>query len=149
MSKTVSDELFQLIKSLNRSEKGYLKKWLSFSAATGKGKMLQLYNLIDKQKEYNELKLKKQGNYSSHQIANLKRILYLNLLNGLNDYHAANSITKQLRQLLNYTEDLFERELYTQSQKILRKAKLLAYQYEERLYLLEILGWERNIIRNK
>ena len=170
MSKTASTELFQLIQSLNPTEKRYLKKWLSFSAATGKGKMIELFNLIVKQsrnsrdpssspqqirpladggKEYNESQLKQQGNYSNQQIADLKRILYLNLLYGLDDYHAARTIAGQLRRLLSYIENLFQRGLYDQSQKILCKAKKLAYQYEEHIYLLEILNWERKLMRTK
>ena len=44
------EDLFQLIKSLNRSEKGYFKKFVS-THAKGEAIYLRLFDAIEKQKD--------------------------------------------------------------------------------------------------
>ena len=57
--KTVSEELFQLIKSLSKQEKRYFKLYASRHVIGEKNKYVQLFDAIDKQAAYNEEKIKK------------------------------------------------------------------------------------------
>ena len=57
MKKT--DDLFQLIKSLSKSEKGYFKKFSYLYTIEGEKNYIKLFDAIEKQKEYDEKKLLK------------------------------------------------------------------------------------------
>ena len=58
MSKTSSDKVFQLIRSLSKAEKRYFKVYTSKQAGDKNNHQL-LFDAIDKQKEYDETALKK------------------------------------------------------------------------------------------
>ncbi len=53
-----SAELFELVKSLTKSEKRFFK--LSSSLQSGEKNYLKIFDAIDKQKEYDEEGIKKQ-----------------------------------------------------------------------------------------
>ena len=60
MPKYGTNELFQLIKSLSKSEKGYFKKFALLNSATIKANYERLFDAIDKQQTYDEVKLKQK-----------------------------------------------------------------------------------------
>ncbi len=51
-----TNDLFTLINSLNRTEKGYFKKFASQHGKGEKNNYVQLFEAMDKQEAYNELK---------------------------------------------------------------------------------------------
>ncbi len=57
MSKTGSDELYTLIKALNKAEKTHFGKMALTNSKEKKALHFKLYELLCKQKEYNEEKL--------------------------------------------------------------------------------------------
>ena len=54
MPKACSTDLFDLIKSLNQAEKGYVKKFALRNSGKGNHIYLSLFDDIDKQKTYDE-----------------------------------------------------------------------------------------------
>ena len=57
----MKDDLFQLIKSLDKNEKGYFKKLTARYGAKSSGNdYLKLFDLLDKTAEYDETKIKKR-----------------------------------------------------------------------------------------
>ena len=54
MAKPRSDKLFQLIKSMKKSEKRYFKLWVQNERGHGHPKFLQLFDQIDRQTTYDE-----------------------------------------------------------------------------------------------
>jgi hypothetical protein len=85
MSKTSSLDLFSLIKSLNKNEKGYVKKF-SFSRKNTGAHFIRLFDAIDEQKEYREDLLKKQKYI--RQLPRLKIYLYEHILAALDSYYS-------------------------------------------------------------
>ena len=142
-----SDELFELIRSLKKSEKGYFKKFTAIHIKGDKNNYTKLFEAIDKQKKYDEKKIKKalgEGYFSKH-LPKEKNYLYNLILKSLRSYYTNSSIDKQLKDLLINVEILFKKELYKQCQRVLSKAKKIALRFEKQLALLEIIQWEKEL----
>ena len=83
------DDLFLLVKSLTKNEKGYFQKFYS-AFETGKDKhFLLLFDLLEEATEYNEPALKKKLGRESKQVnfAVLKNYLTEKILQSLRMFH--------------------------------------------------------------
>lgn len=142
-----SDNLFDLIKSLNPSEKRHFKLYSQRHVIGEENNYLKLFDAIDKQEEYDEAALKKKFQLEKFvlQIHVAKNYLYNLVLRSLNEYHTVDSANIQLRELLSSAEILFGKGLYKQASKILIKLKEKAYRYEKQIYVLEVIVLENKI----
>ncbi|HET6226769.1 MAG TPA: hypothetical protein VFF27_10855 [Bacteroidia bacterium] len=143
-----SGGLFALIKSLNKSEKGYFKKYANFHVRNNEqNNYTKIFDAIDLQKIYNEPKLIKKFKDERfiNQFAVAKNYLYNMILSSLEAY--TKTVTIELRSLMNRVELLSEKGLYTQARKVLKKAKKVAFENEKLSYLSEINLLEQNILR--
>ena len=128
MPKSSSSDLFILIKSLNKFEKGYIKMYASRRVSKSERIYIQLLDAIDSQSQYNEQKiLRKLKTISPARLPELKHYLYHTILNGLELFHAENTIVSKLKKLLSHAVLLYEKSLYPQCTKVLFKAKKNAY----------------------
>ncbi|MCC7430722.1 hypothetical protein IT568_07760 [bacterium] len=135
-----TDNLFQLIKALNKTEKRY------FKVVTSKEESFytKLFDEIDRQTEYDEKKLIKKLK-SENSVRNLsiaKSRLYELILKSLDVFHSELSVEKEIRRNLGYIEILFHKELFEQAKKLLLKTKKIARFYEKEIELLKILTLE-------
>ncbi len=133
-----SDNLFKLIKSLDKSEKGYFKK---FAVSHGKGSNhILLFDAIDAQDVYDETALLKKFRKETFakQIAVTKNYLWELILRSQRQYRRDASKFMQLNALMENGEILFEKGLYDEAMKQWDKAKNLAIQYNEMPFLLDI-----------
>ncbi|MEO8513974.1 MAG: hypothetical protein ABI543_10470 [Ignavibacteria bacterium] len=145
--KTVSDDLFRLIKSLNKSEKGYFKKFAAKNEAGGKQNYIVLFEAIDRMEEYDEEHLKvllKKESFIK-QLPVYKVYLFNLILKSLGLYGAIDNSTAKIRELLEYSKTLSSKALYKEALKLLKKAKETAGKFSSHLLMLEILVAERNI----
>lgn len=143
-----SGGLFALIKSLNKSEKGYFKKYANFHVRNNeKNNYTRIFDAIDLQKTYSEAKLIKKFKNERfiNQFAVAKNYLYNMILASLEAY--TKTVTIELRSLLNRVEILADKGLYTQAKKVLKKAKKIAIEYEKLTYIAEINLLEQSILR--
>src|SRR3978361_704030 len=107
MSNRFSDILFQLIHSLEKSEKRNFKLYIKRSSAKEDLKIIQLFDAIDKLNEYDEkLLLKKLP------LSNLKTHLYKQVLASLRLLKTAENIDLQLHEQLDYARILYNKGLY-------------------------------------
>jgi len=143
----VSEDLFKLIKSLSKNEKGYFKKVSTFHTIGEQNKYLALFNAIDKQKKYDENAIKKKfaGERFIKQLNVAKLYLYNSILKSTEQY--VNSKGTQIRSYINQIEFLMDRGLYEQSNKLLHKAKQLAIKYEKNYELGLIEELEKRCLR--
>ncbi|MEL7001636.1 MAG: hypothetical protein AAFN93_02755 [Bacteroidota bacterium] len=147
MPKDKSDALFQLIKSLKKSEKRYFKLFVSADADGNSKKYLLLFDLIDRQKTFDEeALLAKAPNLRPTQLSNLKAHLYKKILQSIRSYDQSNVIDIQIREMIDHTQILFNRSLYGQCAALLKKAKKLAQKIDNLELQLEILKWEKNLL---
>ncbi|MGQ0827490.1 MAG: hypothetical protein ACT4ON_03740 [Bacteroidota bacterium] len=142
-----SEDLFDLIKSLSPNEKRYFTINASRHVIGEKNNYIRLFEMIDKQKAYNEEVIKNyfKGEVFIKQMTFTKNYLYNLILKSLNSYHTELSIDSQIKELLRNVEILYSKTLYKQCSKVLARAKELAYSYEKHVQILEILVWENNI----
>ncbi|NOZ45187.1 MAG: hypothetical protein GXO79_00240 [Chlorobi bacterium] len=147
MAKKNSDQLFQLIKSLTKSEKRYFKLYISRITSAEDAKFYKLFDIVDRQKEYNEQKiLIKAPSIKSNQLSNIKAHLYKQILQSLRLYYAGNNIDFRIRELLDYTTILYNRCLYDLSFKSLEKARNLAVENDRASMLYQIIEFEKILV---
>ncbi|MBA3706053.1 MAG: hypothetical protein H0W84_09185 [Bacteroidetes bacterium] len=140
-----SDELFTLIKSMSMSEKRYFKIIASKHVIGEKNNYIRLFEVLEKQKNYDEEAIRKKFHNKKFikQLAVTKTYLYKLILKAMQGYNGQTSIDGELRGMLADVDFLYYKGLYTQSSKILKKVKSLAYKYEQNIFLLELLEKER------
>jgi hypothetical protein len=144
-----STELFQLIKSLSKSEKRYFK--LSSSLQSGDKNYMKLFDAIEGQDEYDEPALKKKfaKEIFIKHLPSEKNHLYSLILKSLRGFYADKSAAAILQEQLRNIELLFDKALYKECGKIIRKAKKMAYDYEKYYFLLDLIGWEKILIEEE
>lgn len=146
MSNKTTDALFQLIKSLEKSEKRNLKLFVKRNTGTESLKTIQLFDAMDKMPLYNESDLlKKVPAVSKQQLSNTKALLYKQILSSLRILKDHTNIDIQLREMMDHARILYNKGLYLQSLKILEKLKETADQYNQFTYWQQALFFEKKI----
>ncbi len=141
-----NDGLFQLVKSLEKSEKRNFKLFVKRNSSSEELKSIQLFDAMDKMVEYNEaILLKKNPSISKGQLSNLKAQLYRQILSSLRIIKDEDNIDLQLHELMDYARILYNKGLYLQSLKSLDKLKELARQHQQLTYLQQVLFFEKKI----
>lgn len=141
-----SEDLFELIKSLSRNEKGYFKKYSRLHVQGDGNKYILLFDAIEGQVRYNEEKLirKFKEHDFTRQISVAKNYLYHQIMKAMESFHQ--SIHTQVRSLIHRTEFLYEKGLYKQALKVLHKAKETARENDMYWSMLELFRhWEMNL----
>ncbi len=151
MSNTASDQLFKLIKSLNKSEKRYFSLYASRHTLGEKNNYAILFEAIDKQIAYDEVALLKQFKKEAfiNKFSITKARLYDAVLNSLTAFHSTSSIDAQLKRDLHCAEILYKKTLYEQCAKMLSSAKKVATRFERHSSLLEISLWEKKLVETE
>lgn len=146
---TPSSELFELIKSLSKSEKRYFK--LTSTLQRGSKNYMKLFDAIEAQSEYDEESIKKAFKNSTFikHLPSEKSHLYNLILKSLRAFHADKSAASQLHEQLKNIELLYNKALYKECSKFIKRAKKLAYKYEKFYYLLDILSWEKILVEEE
>ena len=145
---TPSDELFELIKSMTQTEKRYFKVFASRHVLGEQNNYEKLFDATEKQKVYDEARLKKQFEKASfiNRFAVAKNYLYHLVLKSLDAYNADNTIDRKIRKQFSYAEILFEKGLYKQCGKIIASAKEMAGEYESHVRIFDILNLEIDLM---
>ena len=145
ITKDQKDNLFSLVKSLTKSEKRQFKLYVGRLGVNSDSKFLNLFNLLDKAKGYNEASILKSGIVKKSQLANVKAHLYKQILISLKLNPSHQNVRLQIREQLDFASILYHKGLYKQSLKILDKAKELAIANEEKNSAFEIVELEKVI----
>ncbi len=141
-----SDTLFQLVKSLKKSEKRNFKLYVKRNTASDDLKIIYLFDALDKMDVYDEIELlNKNKQLSKQQLSNVKAHLYRQILSSLRLIRGENNIFLQLHEQLDHAEILYNQGLYLQSLKVLDRIKELGRQYHQYSYILETLFFEQKI----
>lgn len=141
-----ADILFQLIKSLEKSEKRHFKLYIKRSSAKEDLKIIQLFDALDKLDEYDEKALfKKLPGTEKRQLYNLKTHLYKQVLASLRLLKSTDSIDLQLNEQFDYAHILYKKGLFIQSLKILDKAKETAKANQKYNFLTLVIALEKRI----
>ena len=145
-SNSFTDALFQLVRSLEKSEKRHFKLYIKRSSAKEELRITQLFDALELMPEYDErLLLKKLSPITKPQLANLKTHLYRQLLASLRLLKTAENIDLQLSEQLDYARLLYNKGLKLQSLKILEKAKEIAKGNHKFNFLAQVISLEKKI----
>ncbi len=140
------DALFQLIKSLSKSEKRNFKLYITRNKSSEELKVVQLFDAFDKMDTYDEaLLLKKNAFIKKQQLSNLKAHLYKQILSSLRLITEKGNIDMLLHEQMDYARILYNKGLYLQSLKVLDKMKELAKSQNQFTYLQQALFFEKKI----
>jgi hypothetical protein len=146
MSNRFSDTLFQLIQSLEKSEKRHFKLYIKRSSSKEDLKIIKLFDAMDKLSDYDEkLLLKKLPGIEKPQLSNLKTHLYRELLASLRLLKSSDSIDLQLHEQFDYAHILYKKGLFVQSLKLLDRAKELAKSNQKFYFLTLVIALEKRI----
>src|SRR6187402_2084858 len=141
-----SDTLFQLIKSLEKSEKRNFKLYIKRNSGSEELKSIQLFDAMDKMDEYDEGQLlKKNASIKKQQLSNAKAHLYREILTSLRLIRNENNIDIQLHEQLDHARILYNKGLYLQSLKVLDKLKATARANNQISLMAEVLFLEIKI----
>lgn len=143
--KKQNDALFTLIKSLTKSEKRQFNLYVGRLEGNAEAKFYTLFKVLNKQKTYNEKAIIESGIVSKTQLSNLKANLYKQILISLRLNPVHKNIRIQIREQLDFATVLYQKGLYSQSLRILAKAKTLALESEEKNMAFEIVELEKLI----
>ncbi|MGM0532294.1 MAG: hypothetical protein ACQER7_13190 [Bacteroidota bacterium] len=114
---------------------------------SGEGtKFSQLFDILDKQEEYNEQEiLNKASSIKPQQLSNLKAHLYKQLLKSLRLKNLNSDIEISIREWIDYARVLYNKGLYQQSLRVLEKAKGMAEANRKNILHMEIVDYEKLI----
>ena len=144
MSNILPDTLFQLINSLEKSEKRHFKLYIKRSSAKEDLKVVRLFDAMDALTVYEEnLLLKKLRGITKPQLSNLKTHLYKQLLASLRLLKTNENTDLKLSEHLDNARLLYNKGLKLQSLQILEKAKDLARANQKFNFLVQAVSLEK------
>lgn len=143
-----SNELFNLVKSLSKSEKRFFK--LSSSLQAGEKNYLKIFDFIDKQKQYDEKELKDAfaNEVFVKHLPSEKNHLYRLILKSLRTFYSEQSASSILKQELKNVEILYKKALFKECDKFVVRAKSIAKEHEEFYYWYELISWEKRLLES-
>lgn len=150
MSNKASNSLFELIKSLNKSEKRYFKLYSSRHTIGEENGYIKLFDYIDRMADYDEDKLFAdfKGQALLNKFSITKGRLYSNILKSLDSFHSGASIDAQIFRNIHSADILFNKGLYGQAEKLLSSVEKQAEKYERFYLLMEIRNRQKMLLEN-
>ncbi len=140
------DALFQLVKSLEKSEKRNFKLYVTRNSAAENLKVIELFDALDKMGEYDDaVLLKKTPGIKKQQLSNLKAHLTRLILQSLLLIRDDKNIDILLHEQMGYARILYNKGLYLQSLKVLDKLKEFARQHNQATFLMQAIFFEKKI----
>ena len=141
-----TDALFQLVKSLEKSEKRNFKLFVKRNSSAENLKTIELFDALDKMGDYDEKQLlKKTKGIKKQQLSNIRAHLYKQLLASLRIIRDENNIDIQLHEQMDHARILYNKGLYLQSLKLLERLKESAKAYHQLTYFQQALFFEKKI----
>lgn len=135
---------------MSKQEKRYFRIFSS-RHSNEKNNYYTLYQVIDRQKEYDEEAIIKLLN--SHQFVNrlsiAKTRLYDQILKSLTAFHAQKSIDSELFFTLQSIEILYSKALYKAAWKKLHSGVKLAQKHEKQSIQLQLNKWKQKLIEKE
>jgi hypothetical protein len=141
-----ADALFQLVKSLEKSEKRNFKLYVKRNSSSVDLKVIQLFDALAKMDTYDEVQLlRKNKSIKKQQLPNLRALLYRQILSSLRLIKNENNVDIQLHEQLDHARILYNKGLYHQSLRMLERIKENAKANNQVTYLLQALFFEQKI----
>ena len=143
--------LYYLIKSLSRSEKGYLKKFARLKSDREGSGYVTLFDLIEQQTDYDEDEIKGQIDSASfvRNFSSNKNYLFELILKSLRNYHSDFSKEFEVNGLLRDVKLLYVKRQLPACRQAVGKAKKVARKYELYSQWMDCLNWEYRLLMRR
>lgn len=146
MSISKSEDLFNLIKSLDKSEKRAFRLYTNRMESNKDGAFVKLFDVFDKMDVLDESQvMRKLSIKDKTQFSNLKRHLFTQILKSLRTVHSRKDTEILVRESLDFAKILYGKGFYLQSLKIIEKIKPIAKESQKSLLFFEILEFQKLI----
>lgn len=142
----ISENLYQLINVLTKAEKRYFRLQAEFHRTDSH--LLQLFDAISQKAVHSDAELKdyfKSAGFIG-QLDVLKVHLYQLILNSMRQFHGSRNKQRMVRAMVDDLHFLFDKALYSQCSKLLKKAKAAAAEIGYQSALIDLLDIERNLL---
>ncbi|PWH85450.1 hypothetical protein [Brumimicrobium oceani] len=151
MSKTASPALFELIKSLTKSEKRYFKIYASRHTIGEENNGVRIFDFIDQQEKFDEEEIYEnfKGEAFLNQFPITKNRLYEQIISALDAFYASKDLEAQLYKMLHSINILYSKGLYDHAVNELKKAKRLANKHNKVAILLQLANKEKMILETR
>ncbi len=135
------DDLFLLIRSMSKNEKGYFTKFARMHSSTD-GNYIRLFNLLDAMEVYDETAVKKafEGEKFIKQLGVTKNHLFKLILRTLSSYHRENIPDLHIYHLLAEERILRSRKISDTNNVQLKKAAAIVEQFGEAQFI-PLIQW--------
>jgi hypothetical protein len=124
-----SADLFHLIKSLDRTEKAYFKKFAERHVIGEQNNYVRLFDALDKQLIYEEAKILKEEKYI-RQLPYLKNYLFDLVMKSMDAYHAESSPENRIENEISHIRFLYQKGLFDVCHKLIAKTKKACVNFE-------------------
>jgi len=132
----------QLIASLSKAEKRYFKRYTQLNSSKTVPKYVKLFDVIDKNPEIEDVKLKSSGFNSAD-----KNFLGNKVLECLSAFQTNLNPEQEVIQNLSYFPLLYEKGLLSEVFKRLNKSKKICERYDLIELHLLLLVWEKKLFK--
>lgn len=139
--------LFDLVKTMSPSEKGYFRKYQTGYADKSNVIYLKLFDSLAAAKELNEKQIEATLSGKVKNIHSIKSFLEKQILKSLRAYHHKINIAFTLREMLDEIEILNDRSLQHLSMKLIEKGISIAERTGMSTYLILFLIEKRQILK--
>jgi hypothetical protein len=143
------DKLYRLIHSLDKFEKGFVKKYAVLHAKedANSKRLFDVYNNVKPYDKEKIEKLVKKEKFAKH-LAKSKNYLLNLILKALRIYSAENNTKNKIRALIIDAEILKEKRLYKEAFSVIARAKKEALKTEVYRLLLDVIFIEQQLYPN-
>src|ERR1700752_5166982 len=146
MNSVSLEEVYDLIKSLSKSEKRFFK--LTASSEENTAVISKLFDELEKAPQFDEAKLlklskQKHKTLSPHDILELT---YNVILKSQRTFYAESISGYKIKDEISNLRNLFDKAQYKQCRKMLNKLKEEAYADENFNFILEIISIEKQLL---
>lgn len=142
------EQLYALIKSMSRTEKGYFKKLYADKGLARSNQYVAMFDMIDTQKKYNEKAVAEhfasKGVFKQFSVA--KNYLNGMILKSLRSYYSKDSVTIELNERIMNIEILYNRGLYDQLRKEILKVEDMIDEHEAFHRFPELMVWKKKLL---
>lgn len=143
MPRHVSDDLYRLVHSLSRTEKGYVKRYWSKYTDQGDLDYAELFDILADMPTYSPTALNAavKGRSWASRLSQVKNYCMSRVLEALRAYSASATPSKQIAELLDDADILWDRMLYDAGLKRVERARTMASLLDEFSLHLRALSW--------
>ena len=146
-----NSDVWELVHALSKTEKRYFRRYAALRGDSEDLNYLKLFDLLQQQEVFDaeKLLLALDDPHFRKRFSAHKNYLHQLIRKSMRAYNAGRFAFVQIQGLIADGAFLYHKTLYDQSWKMFRKARKLAQKLEHFPALLEIMQWERRLVKRQ